>query len=184
MITLHNIKMRPLCAGIYCTEISSNREMPSTYEFLKRFLEGVKYLLTHHLVCGSCMYNMKDYPIFVCDAPAWSSLKAVKSHTGYYSCERCDLKGEFHDACICMLGTNGKRRSDSDFSLQMCKHHHKGFSTLDDFGVPMVRNFVLDYMHLVCLGITKRLLLLWKGTPRYSRLVGYLVLCIQSGTKV
>ena len=37
LITLHKIKMRPLCAGIYCTEISSNREMPSTYEFLKRF---------------------------------------------------------------------------------------------------------------------------------------------------
>ena len=124
------------------------------------------------------MYNTKDYPIFVCDAPARSSLKAVKSHTGYYSCERCFLKEEFHDACICMLGTNEKRRSDSDFLLQTCKDHHKDISALNDFGVPMVRNFVLDYMHLARLRITKRLLLFWKGSTRYSRLVGYLVLYI------
>ena len=130
------------------------------------------------MVCGGCMYNMKDYPIFTCDAPARSSLKAVKSHTGYYSCERCVLKEEFHDACICMFGTNEKRRSDSDFLLQMWKDHHKGISALDDFGVPMVKKFVLDYMHLACLGITKRLLLFWKGSPWYSRLVGYLVLYI------
>ena len=170
LITLHKVKMRPLCVGIYCTEISFNREMPSTYEFLKRFLDDVKYLLTHPLVCDGCTYHLKDYPIFVCDAPARSSLKAIKAHTGYYSCERCDIKGEYHDARVCMLGTHGKRRSDSDFSLQVCKDHHKGFSALHDFGVPMVKNFVLDYMHLACLGITKRLLLFWKGILRYTRL--------------
>ena len=81
---------------------------------------------------------------------------------------RCEIQGEYHDGSVCILGTNGKRRTDIDFKLQVCKEHHKGFSAPRDFDVPMVKNFVLDYMHLGCLGITKRLLSFWKGIPRYA----------------
>jgi len=168
LITIHNIKMRPICVGIYCTEKSLNREMPSTFVYLQKFLEDVKSLMTNPLSSEDCQYVMKDYPIFVCDAPARASLKAIKSHTGYQSCERCDIHGEYHDNRVCMLRTDGKRRSEFDFSHQLCKEHHKGVSALTDFGVPMVRNFVLDYMHLACLGVMKRLLSFWKGMPRYG----------------
>ena len=30
---------------------------------------------------------------FICDAPARAFLKKVKYHNGYYSCERCDIRG-------------------------------------------------------------------------------------------
>ena len=32
---------------------------------------------------------------FVCDAPVRSGLKNIKSHTGYNSCERCTITGEY-----------------------------------------------------------------------------------------
>ena len=51
---------------------------------------------------------------------------------------RCDIRGEYHNGSVCMLGTNGKCRSDSDFDLEICEEHHKGFSALQGFGVPVV----------------------------------------------
>lgn len=35
------------------------------------------------------------------------------------------------------------------------EEHHLGVSTLSAAGVGMVSQFVLDYMHLVCLGVVK-----------------------------
>ena len=37
-------------------------------------------------------------------------------------------------------------------------------------GIKCVTQFPLDYMHLVCLGVIKRLLLFWKESPRQYRL--------------
>ena len=65
--------------------------------------------MTYPLVCNGREYCMKEYPIFVRDFPARASLKVIKGHTGYYySSERCDIRGEYHDGSVCMLGTNGK----------------------------------------------------------------------------
>jgi hypothetical protein len=41
--------------------------------------------------------------------------------------------------------------------------HHKGPSPLIDLPLDMIHSFPLDYMHLVCLGVMKRLLLHWVG---------------------
>lgn len=42
----------------------------------------------------------RDYTIFlhsfVCDAPAKAMLKNIKSHSGYYGCEKCSQEGEWH----------------------------------------------------------------------------------------
>ena len=70
LITVHKIKMHPLCAGIYCTEPSSNREMLLTYVFLKKCLEDQNNHMTYPVVCNGREYCMKEYPIFVCDATA------------------------------------------------------------------------------------------------------------------
>ena len=43
-------------------------------------------------------------------------------------------------------------------------------SILIDNGIKCVTQFPPDYMHLVCLGVMKRLLLFWKEGPRQYRL--------------
>ena len=35
--------------------------------------------------------------MFICDTPARAFLKCVKSHTGYFSCDHCEVEGEWHD---------------------------------------------------------------------------------------
>jgi len=41
--------------------------------------------------------------------------------------------------------------------------HHIKHSSLKPLGIGLVLNFGLDYMHLVCLGVVRRLILYWKG---------------------
>lgn len=45
--------------------------------------------------------------------------------------------------------------------------HHTGISLFEQIPIPMVTTFPLDYMHLVCLGQMKKLLILWlRGSAR------------------
>lgn len=166
LVSLYKVKMRPLCAGIYSSGKSFNQEMPPTHIYLKKFLKDVEYVMNNPLICQSNEYRMKCFPIFVCDAPARSSLKAIKSHTGYDSCERCMVHWKDHKNRVCLLSCSKKRKTEADFSRRTHKKHHKGISALEKFGVPMVSHFVLDSMHMTCLGVTKRQLLFWKGMPR------------------
>ena len=46
------------------------------------------------------------------------------------------------------------------------KVHHLGTSPLAELNIGMVSTFPSDYMHLVCLGVMKRLLRLWLEGPR------------------
>lgn len=48
--------------------------------------------------------------------------------------------------------------------------HHKGESPLTDINIGMVSQIPIDYMHLVCLGVVKHLLLLWIKGPLPCRL--------------
>lgn len=87
-------------------------------------------------------------------------LSYITGHTGYYSCSKCYIKGEFHQNRICFPETNNLiLRSDRDFRTQLNKRHHTGISLLENFD--MVNGFALDYMHLICLGTVRKLLYLW-----------------------
>ncbi len=52
--------------------------------------------------------------------------------------------------------------------------HHHGTSPLEETSLDMVSGFPLDYMHLVCLGVMRRLLHLWlRLGPLTCRLSGF-----------
>ena len=169
LITIYGCKMRPLCAGIYCSQQSKNRDMPPPELLLKQFLDDINHLQSSFIAWNGIKYILaKDGLIFCCDAPARSSLKKIVSHCGYKSCERCTVTGVYDAGSrhICLLETNCPLRSDLDFRLQKDARHHIGTSFLTNFGVSMVTRFTLDYMHLGCLGAMKRLLSWWKGVKR------------------
>jgi len=108
---------------------------------------------------------MANNGIYVCDAPARSSLKKIKLHTAYSCCEKCTVVGEYdsHSKHVCFLERNCKLRTDQDFYFQVDKNHHNGTSVLTTFGTNMVNSFPIEYMHHSCLGVTKRLLSWWKA---------------------
>jgi hypothetical protein len=106
---------------------------------------------------------------FVCDAPARSLLKQTKLHSGYSACERCTQKGVWNNKVV-FPKTDAALRTNVSFEEQTDEAHHIGQSPLLGFGFGLVTNFCLDYMHLVCLGVTRKLTLLWMRGPLINRL--------------
>lgn len=61
--------------------------------------------------------------------------------------------------------TNAPLRTDADFRSGVYENHHKFRSILENvYGLDMIKHFPIgDALHLIDLGITKRLLLGWKA---------------------
>lgn len=66
--------------------------------------------------------------------------------------------------------TDAQLRTDTSFMNRTDEEHHKGVSPFVALNIGMVTHFPLDYMHLVCLGVTKRFLLLLMKGPLKCRL--------------
>ena len=98
---------------------------------------------------------------FTCDTPARAFVKCVKGHGGFSSCERCEVKGVTLDGSRKFVDCEVPLRSDRSFRQQDDPSHHKSFSPLCKLEIDMVRDFTLDYMHLVLLGVVRKLIGMW-----------------------
>ena len=105
----------------------------------------------------------------ICDAPARAYLQKVKGHSGCSGCERCIQSGVYCNEVTFPL-VDSDLRTDIQFDEMSDEDHHLGASPLSRLSIGMVSQFPLDYMHLVCLGVTRRLLLLWISGPLAVRL--------------
>lgn len=114
-----------------------------------------------------------------CDAPAKSFLLRVKGHSGFSSCTRCLHEGEYINNRVCFpfIETGNEMRTHEDYLLMRNEEHHIS-STISCLAlipnIDVVNLFCLDYMHLVCLGVMKKLINIWlqKG-PLHVRLPSY-----------
>ena len=109
---------------------------------------------------------------FVCDAPARAFIKGIKCHSGFASCEKCTVHGEFYVGKVIFPSTDAPLRTDESFKCMADEDHHVMSCPLDPLDVGFVSKFGLDYLHLVCLGVMRRFLLYWKGPvgPMHVRL--------------
>jgi hypothetical protein len=163
-------KKEPFLISIF----SGSCKPKSLDDFLGDFDNEMKMLLLQGLD-----YNGHHYAInigsFICDTPARSFMKCTKGHSGYNSCERCTQEGVHVDGRMTFPLFDGTARTDEQFKDMLSEDHHTGVSPLVDLGVGCVTQFVLDYMHLVCLGVMRRLILLWIKGPLKTRLPNMLV---------
>ncbi|VEN58351.1 unnamed protein product [Callosobruchus maculatus] len=130
--------------------------------FLETFISEVTTIINNGFYTNGKLYSIK-IKAFICDAPAKAFIKCIKSHTGYSSCTKCLIEGEYVDNRVCFTECNNLiLRNDSQFRLKTDEDHHNGTSVLENIPkLDMVCSFPLDYMHLVCLGVMKKLLYLW-----------------------
>lgn len=157
------------CAAIYCTNEMNAPHLPPIERFLAHFLQDVKLLQESLLIEG---LEVLLGP-FVCDAPMRAAFKGIVSHTGYYSCERCCQKGQYHDRTVVYPSLNNELRSDMSFRQRLHKKHHKSLvpTPLETMKCNMVTDFILDYMHCCLLGTMKRLLTRLRSTKSYQKKV-------------
>lgn len=60
-----------------------------------------------------------------------------------------------------------KKRTDQNFKNKSQIQHHFGTSVIESIpGMDMIVHVPLEYMHLICLGVMKKLLMMWTfGKP-------------------
>ena len=127
-------------------------------DYLQDFLDEWRVLKNDGLKVHDKLYNFA-IKAFMCDAPARAFLKGTIYHTGYYSCERCTIKGTYEGRVVFNdFEAELVMRSEKIFNEYGYSNHQRSISPLVDAGISCIHGFVLDYMHLVMLGVVKRLL--------------------------
>ena len=154
---------KPMPVGIFL----GNSKPVDVGEYLKDFIGEINILKNGYEFEGA-KYLMK-IQCFICDAPARQYLKCIKSHSGYSSCERCQQHGKY-DETITFPELNAPLRTDSNFTSMADNDHHKGPSPLLKIDVGLVSQFVLDPMHLIHLGVMRKLFHLWLKGPLPTRI--------------
>lgn len=155
----------PFIIGLYFGESKPE----NANEFLAKFVDEIKDLSNSPIVLNEKVFNIK-LRAFCCDTPALSFIKGIKGHTGYFGCSKCTVEGDYKNNRMCFLDINSSLRTDESFLKRMQEEHHKTDSVLEQLPIGMVSQFPLDYMHLVLLGVTKKLIELWLSGPLSVRL--------------
>ena len=154
--------------GLFC-----GKSKPSSVdEYLNLFLLELNAILQNGIYINDVQVQVRVHS-FVCDAPARQYVKKVKGHLGYDACERCEIHGERNDGNepgIKFVDVNCPLRTNDSFRCNSYPNHqktHECASPLTKLSIDMIRDFPLDYMHLVLLGVVKRMLRLWLGTTDF-----------------
>lgn len=148
-------------AGIFVIGCCHGYSKPASVDdYLKEFVEEMLDLLENGFQVAG-----RDFEIsiqgFVCDAPARAFLLGIKSHSGYFGCGKCMQKGSSIENRVVCLETHASLRTDQDFVDKSQPDHHLSDTPLSLLPMGLVSQFPYKYMHLVCLGVVRKLLLLW-----------------------
>lgn len=103
---------------------------------------------------------------FICDSPARALIKGVANFNCKHGCLKCTVVGEYSQvSCtVTFLNYDCPKRNDKDFRSKKDEEHHKLDSPLLKLNIDMVENFpVCDSLHLIDLGVMKRLLTGWRN---------------------
>jgi hypothetical protein len=154
-IQIPSIK-EPFEIGIF----ASPSVKPKETGFLNEFVQEAKLLQNNGLSYKDT--NIKFMVnLFVCDTPANSFILKTKGHTGFECCRKCIVHGITIKNRRVFPEMDEDLRTDFDFRHQLYPNHHIGTSILTELDIDMVKNVPLDYMHLVLLGVMKKLLSFW-----------------------
>jgi len=88
-------------------------------------------------------------------------VKNTKGHPGYFGCDKGSQEGEYVAGGMTFPENAAELHTDHTFCAMMNYEHHNGQSPLTKLSVDMITAFPLDYMHLICLGVMRKLLYLW-----------------------
>lgn len=166
--------------GIFCGDSKPG----SLTEFLEPYLAEISDLHQNGFKHGNKIFVCKLNGPYIMDTPARSYVKCTKGHTGYYSCDKCSIRGfRYKQRTLFLEAENEEEsislRTDTSFRNQQNEGHHLVGqpSPLERLTIDMVNQFPLDYMHLVCLGAMRRMANCWaKKGRRYVRLSTQMIL--------
>lgn len=150
--------MSPFCIGLWI----GNGHPKSSELLLEDFGEELIRLQTEPIQVGQNKHNKKVVlRSIICDAPAKAFVKNIKNHNSFVGCNECDQIGFRIEHTPIYQISSGNLRTDKGFKCRLDKNHHhtQSETVLEKAGVKMVSQFPHDPMHLVDLGVAKKLLI-------------------------
>lgn len=125
------------------------------------FLQDIVNELTDLTVNGimiNCRHHQMEIFCFLCDSPAHSFVTCTKGH--YFACP-------FFEGKVVYLDRSNNRRTDEDFRSKINEEHHVGRSVLEDMPrLDMILCFPVEPMHLLYLGVSRRMIMYWLNGPK------------------
>ena len=157
---------------VFPVVLTYGKSKPDDLSFLEDIIRDLEYVLQNGIRFGNRTLSVVLRCI-VCDAPARAFVRGTKLYSGYFGCDKCCQEGKWIGRLTYpdVVGVVGVvLRTDLSFRDQSNKEHHKYRSPFCDLGIDMVKKFPIDYMHQVCLGVMKKMLLLWIRGKREVRI--------------
>jgi len=156
----------PLPKHVFLVGLYYGTEKPHcSNDFLLDFVEEANELTANGIMINSVKINV-IIDVFCCDSPAKSFILKVKGHSGFSSCTRCKIEGEYIDRRVCFPYTRVKSTSRDHISyINTLDEDFRVYNTISNLAelpnFDAVYSFSLDYLHLVNIGVMKKLLMLW-----------------------
>ncbi|XP_046811876.1 uncharacterized protein LOC124421110 [Lucilia cuprina] len=156
VINIKNIKV--FAAGVYCGK-------PKPYdvnEFLEKFVEEVSDLQQNPLEIGIKKIIFKIRAV-ICDAPAKSLVCGIAHHSSTNGCSKCTQVAKKISNVLSYSTESSVVINDENFSKRKYKNHHqlKFMNTktpLEKINLNMISQVPLDPMHVIDLGVTRKML--------------------------
>ncbi|XP_070516696.1 uncharacterized protein [Cardiocondyla obscurior] len=164
IVNLQHIK--PIVLGIYKgAQKPGNAKM-----FFEKFVRDIRTIISN----GGITFRNKKVEIrlrcFIADAPARAFILNHRGHMSSKPCSKCKVSGTYVEGRSIFNGINHSLRTDEEYLTRVDDDHHKeGESPLSLLPIRMVTQVPFEYMHLVCLGVVKKLLSAWV-CGNYSRI--------------
>lgn len=100
---------------------------------------------------------------FSADAPCIAEALAIKGHSGYCSCWKCEVIGEYYKHRVVFPGTSFAPRTEEKFRNRQYDgiHTSTSITELEKFHTNVLSAVKIDSMHCVYLGVQKALLTAW-----------------------
>lgn len=100
---------------------------------------------------------------FICDTPARAFMCGVKGHTSFNGCTKCHQSGWRINNVNTYSTEKHMPRTDESFSERSDKNFHQSYflycrSRMEELGIKMISQFPIEPMHMVDLGVTKKIL--------------------------
>lgn len=154
---------------IFPVALTYGNSKPDNLDFLHDTVRDLNTILRQGVKDGDRIIKV-SLRCIVCDAPAKAFVKGTKLYSGYYGCDKCCQRGVWVGRITYPQVENVVLRTDTSFRAQSNEEHHHRESPFCDLEIDLVKAFPIDYMHQLCLGVMKKLILTWMRGKKEVRI--------------
>ncbi|XP_062549439.1 uncharacterized protein LOC134214008 [Armigeres subalbatus] len=169
---LFNIFEKPDIKPMAIALFLGNSKPESLEEFLRPFVDEFTDILNNGFFINGNKITIR-LRCFICDTPARAFIKGVYGFNSKNGCIKCTCEGEYsyESRTVVFTSVNCAKRNDHEFRTNAYSHHQKTITPLIDIpNLDLIQDIIVaDRLHLIDLGLMKRLLLGWRdGTLGYA----------------